>query len=481
MLRAGEPQRLDLPATGDATLRRLLGDLLDSAREARLARGETVEVERPARGGARFRIELRLLAAEGRPLEAHCVRVDAGGHGRSPRGRGPEAPLDSSATSSAAAVAQPATARATDRAADPRPPPLGAGGCSPGLLELLQRAVERRASDVHLSDATAPVLRVDGALHPLAAFEPVPLEELLAGLLDRAEFDRVRDGRARDLALSAPSIGCFRLNVYRARDGLAAAVRILPRTPPSLESLALSMPLDDVVDLPHGLVLVCGPTGSGKSTTIAALAERAVRRRPHLLISLEDPIEYDLGAAGGRGLVRQRQIGRDVVDFPTGLRDALREDPDLLLIGEMREPESIGLALTAAETGHLVLASLHTRSAVSAVERIADSYPPERQRQIRGQLADALRVVVSQRLLPRAEGPGRVVALEVLRVTHGVAAAIRERNCGAIRSAMQSARRDGMVPLERSLADLVRAGQVTRESAFVVANDPSALEQYLRG
>lgn len=200
-----------------------------------------------------------------------------------------------------------------------------------------------------------------------------------------------------------------------------------------------------------------------------------------MVITLEDPIEYALGRPGIKGAVRQRQVGRDVLDFASGLRDALREDPDILLIGEMRDAETVSLALTAAETGHLVLASLHSRSAASAIERIVDTYPAARQQQIRVQLADALRVVVAQRLLPRASGEGRVVALEVLRVTYAVASSIREAKPGSIQSAIQSGRKEGMIPLERCLADLVERRVITMVDARAVANDPTALASYLSG
>ncbi|RYE93402.1 MAG: type IV pili twitching motility protein PilT, partial [Myxococcales bacterium] len=241
------------------------------------------------------------------------------------------------------------------------------------------------------------------------------------------------------------------------------------------------VPLDDLVDLPHGLVIVTGPTGAGKSTTLAALAQETLKRRSTLLITLEDPIEYSFSAESRGSLVRQRQVGREVASFAAGLRDALREDPDVLLVGEMRDPESIAMALTAAETGHLVLTSLHSRSAAGAVERIVDAYPPERQRQVRVQLADSLRAVVAQRLVPRARGPGRLPALEVLRSTHAVASHIREGKTEQLASAIQTGRREGMIPLERCLADLVRAGQIGPDAARAVANDTTALAEYLRG
>jgi twitching motility protein PilT len=345
------------------------------------------------------------------------------------------------------------------------------------IVALLEHAVTLRASDVHLASGQPPTLRIDGRLRPLPDSPPVSLDELAAAL-DPGPRGALELGRSVDAALSLDGVGRFRVNLYRASDRLAAAIRVLPRYV-SLGELGFPVPLGDLVDAPHGLVIVCGPTGSGKSATLAALAAEAVRRRPGVLISLEDPIEYGIDT-DGVGLVRQRQIGTDVRDFPTGLRDALREDPDILLIGEMRDPETISLALTAAETGHLVLASLHSRSTASSIERIVDAYAPERQQQIRVQLADALRAVVAQRLLPRLRGPGRLPALEILRGNHSVASLIRDGKTAQLASVLQSSRKDGMLPLERCLADLVRSGQISREQASAVANDGTSLASYLQ-
>jgi twitching motility protein PilT len=349
------------------------------------------------------------------------------------------------------------------------------------LHSLLARATTLRASDVHLFDGEPPTVRVDGALRALADLPPADVGRLLAPILDDAARAVLDGGRSLDLALTAEDLGRFRLNVYRASGRLAAALRVLPRSAPALADLHLPVPLDELVDVPHGLVLVCGATGSGKSATLAALAQEALRRHSPLLISLEDPVEYLIEPPpGSTGLVRQRQIGRDARDFPTALRDALREDPDILLIGEMRDPESIALALTAAETGHLVLASLHTRSAVSAVERIVDAYPPARQQQIRVQLADALRAVVAQRLLPRARGAGRLPAVEVMRKNTNVGSLIRDGKTAQLATAIQAGRKEGMIPLEACLAEMVRAGLVDRERARAAANDPAALASYLQ-
>jgi twitching motility protein PilT len=296
--------------------------------------------------------------------------------------------------------------------------------------------------------------------------------------LDAADRERVARGESIDLARDIDGVGRVRAHVFRTVDGLAVAVRLLPSAAPSLASLLMPVPLGDLVDLPNGLVLVCGATGSGKSTTLAALAQEALRKRSIVLTTLEDPIEYALTATHS-SIVRRRQIGRDVRDFTTGLRDALREDPDILLVGELRDPQTIALALTAAETGQLVLASMHSRSAGSAIERIVDAMPEGRQAHVRGQLAESLRAVIAQQLLPRLRGSGRLPAVEVLRVTHAVASLIREGKTSQVATALQSGRREGMIVLERCLADRVLAGEVSVEEARAVANDPTSLAMYL--
>lgn len=358
-------------------------------------------------------------------------------------------------------------------------PPLGADEefelLSPALASLVAHAAQRRASDLHLADGDAPVIRIDGKLQPLDV-APVELATLLP--LGPSAERRFAEASSIDLGIEVPGVGRVRVHLFRTSSGRAASLRLLPRVAPSLAALHLPVAIEDLVDLPHGLVIVCGATGSGKSTTLAALAQEALRRRSAVLTTLEDPIEYAL-AAPETSVVRRRQVGRDVPDFAGGLRDALRQDPDLILIGEMRDPETISLALTAAETGHLVLASLHSRSAVSAIERIVDSYAPERGAQVRVQLADSLRAVIAQRLLPRARGGGRIAAVEVMRSTHAVAALIREGKTPQIASSMQSGRREGMITLERCLADRVLAGDVRPEDARAAANDPSALATYL--
>ncbi len=460
MFARGARLRLSVPATPDDTLRHLLGPLW-ADHEAELRSDGKIEVTHALEGGEGFDVVISLDPESG-ALEAIFRRATKPVKAATP----PPVQLRTTAVDTSEVVV---------------PIVSPSDAISPTLAALLTRAIALKASDLHLFSGDAPALRIDGRLRALSEFPALEVETLFADRLSPDGRAALDSGRSLDFAIELAELGRFRVHLYRATGRLSAAVRLLTRSAPTLADLHLPVPLDDLVAVPHGMIVVCGPTGSGKSTTLAALAAAALRRRAGLLISLEDPIEYALIPEGANGgLVRQRQVGSDVRDFPTGLRDALREDPDILLIGEMRDPESISLAITAAETGHLVLSSLHSRSAASAIERIVDSYPAERQPQIRSQLADAVRAIVSQRLLPRANGPGRVAAVEVLRGNHTIASLIREGKTAQIASALQSSRKEGMVPLERCLADLVRSGQVSREDAFGVANDAGTLGEYLR-
>ena len=461
MLAFGAPKRLSIPKMSDETVRDMLGEILTPERDALVRANKRVELAYDAQALGTFHVSL--TAQDGGGIAAVFVR--AAEHAARARAAQPVAD-----------DASPAPAREAPR--EPRDAPGDERGAhvSEALAALVARAAALHASDVHLADGEAPFARVDGALRPLDDDFQLDVSRTLA--LGERDRDHVARHGSLDMGLDVAGIGRVRVHVYRAAEGLCAAVRLLPPAAPTLASLDLPMALDDLVLLPHGLVLICGATGSGKSTTLAALAQEALKRRSIVLVTLEDPIEYAL-TAPRTSLVRRRQIGRDAPDFASGLRDALREDPDVLLVGEMRDAETIALALTAAETGHLVLASMHSRSAASAIERIVDTYPPERQQQIRVQLADALRAIVGQRLVPRARGGGRASALEVLRVTHAVGSMIREGKTAQIASAVQSGRREGMLSLERCLADRVLAGDIRAEDAHAAANDATSLAQYL--
>jgi twitching motility protein PilT len=457
ILAYGVPKRLSIPGTPEETLRELLGEILEAERERTLRAHGRVDLSYEAAGIGSFQVKIA-SRADGGGFDAVFVRAST--RAAPPAAAGAPVPV-------VTAVAPPPPTR-----------PSFVESPSAVLERLVSSASALGASDLHLVQGKPPIVRVDGRLRQMGD-EPLDLVRILPMEHAReSSHEPTAAGAAVDGAIDLGGAGRARLHVYRTSEGLAAALRLLPAAVPSLASLRMPVPLEDLVDLPHGLVLVCGATGSGKSTTLAALAQEALHRRSIVLLTLEDPIEHGLSAPE-TSVVRRREVGRDVRDFAHGLRDALREDPDVILLGEMRDPETIALALTAAETGHLVLSSLHSGSAASAIERIVDAYPPARQGQIRVQLADSLRAVVAQRLLPRARGHGRVVAIEVLRGTHAVAALVREGKTAQIATAIQSGKREGMLSLERCLADRVQSGEVRLDDARAAANDPASLAMYL--
>ncbi len=443
---------LTIPAMSTERIRELLDDLW-TAHEAALRHRHELSLTYDSEDLGRF--ALRLAHADDSSIEVRFLRQK-------------DALASNDASCGEAAGPRPAApASLAESEALPAP-----------LADLLKQALSRGASDLHLSPHRAPIIRANGALEIMAELPGFDATGLI-GSEERRQ--RLRAGGSVDRAFDVAGVGRVRVNVYSSEEGLCAAVRILRSEVPTLAELNLPPQIEALVDLPNGLVIACGPTGCGKSSTMAALVQHALHLRPQVVVTLEDPIEYHLQPVHSSSLVRQREVGTHVRDFTTGLRDTLREDPDIILVGEMRDPETISLALTAAETGHLVFASLHSRTAASAVERIVDTYPPERQRQIRVQLADALRAVISQRLLPTVDGSGRVPAVELLRVTHAVANLIREGRTAQIASALQSGGSEGMVALERSLTDLVRAKRIRRETALAAGNDFATLTEYLRG
>lgn len=350
---------------------------------------------------------------------------------------------------------------------------------NPQLLTLVRQALDNDATDLHLTDGQPCRFRSAARLTSLGQeFHGV------ASLLDATQLETVNAGHAVDLALTFEGRARLRINAFKADSGLCAAIRFLPLEPPPLASLGLPPELLSALgDVPHGLVLVCGYTGSGKSTTMASLLHHRVSQNARHLITLESPLEYII-PQGHLSLVRQREVGAHVSSFAAGLRDALREDPDELMIGEMRDAETIGLALTAAETGHLVWSSLHSRTARSAIERIIDQVPAAAQRQVRGQLADSLRVVICQRLIapdPEARGFASsrpVVAAEVMIINSAVAHLIREGKTEQLGVVIQSGKDAGMLPLEKDLARLVRQGRVSRAAARAQVTDQALFDRY---
>jgi twitching motility protein PilT len=473
MFAHGTPKRLSAPATSEQTLRVLLDSILSSEVERALHEHGSSETSYLAGALGSYRVAFNARSGGG-----FAVVFTEGA---------PVVPAPAPAATPAPARSQPpleaarAPVQASPPAAAPAAPIAAVEGrvarASSQLIEWLQRAAAARASDLHLAEGEYPCQRVDGVLERLS---DQIIQDLPAVLpLDPTQAARLAGGGSVDTMIEVGGVGRVRVHVYGTDAGPVAALRLLLRAAPSFSSLNMPTAFDDLIDLPHGLVLVCGAAGSGKSTTLAALAQEALHRRSLVLVTLEDPIEYVLTPSES-SLVRRRQIGRDVKDFAAGLRDALRADPDMLLIGEIRDAETTALALTAAETGHLVLASLHSRSSASAIERIVDVCPPEQQPQVRIQLAESLRAVVSQRLLRRRHGTGRIPAIELLRVNRAVASLIRDGKTAQIASVLQSSYRDGMVVLERSLADRVQAGEIEVEDAYAAANDPETLSIFLK-
>jgi len=346
------------------------------------------------------------------------------------------------------------------------------------LLEYFNKVGSMRVSDLHLKVGCPPVYRVDGALQRTKGLplDAPTMEALARAILSPEEWEQLGRLRSVDSSYITPTMQ-FRLNCFRDTDGLALAIRALDASPPPVEDIGFPNDVwKDIVDRQHGLVLVTGITGAGKSTTIAALINRIAEQRKCRIITLEDPIEYRLPSRAA--IISQREVGRDVPSFERGLRDCLREDPDVIFVGEMRDRESTAWTLTAAETGHLVFSTLHTRDVRGTVTRILDMFPPLQQDEIASQLSLGLSHIICQKLVPRSDGQGRVVAMEILNNTYGVSNLIRHGKVEQIYSVLQSRTRDvpeeRMLTLERSLATLVKAGLVTPLEAEKWANHPSA-------
>ncbi|HHV56654.1 MAG TPA: type IV pilus twitching motility protein PilT [Firmicutes bacterium] len=345
--------------------------------------------------------------------------------------------------------------------------------------QLLELAAQKGASDIHLVTGEAPLLRVDGRLARtnLPVLTAEGFREWLTTLLPAGQLEELGKKGELDTAASTASLR-LRLNIYRRLGGWAAAIRLLPQRVPTLEELGLPAGLTVLAEQRQGLLLVTGPTGSGKSTTLAACIEHLNRTRDLHIITIEDPVEYR--HVNRRALINQREVGRDTESFASGLRAALRQDPDVILVGEMRDLTTIATALTAAETGHLVLSTLHTASAAQTVDRIIDVFPAHQQPQVRSQLAGVLAGIVAQRLLPRQTGSGRVAALEILVATPAVRNLIREGKTFQLPSVIQAGRQTGMQALEHSLTRLYQAGRVAYEEALAAANDQALFVQLAR-
>ncbi len=342
--------------------------------------------------------------------------------------------------------------------------------------ELLEHMVGRNASDLHVTTGTPPVIRVRGEVQRLDGYDPLSAEEtqgLLYRILSSEQQKQLELKRQLDFSHSIPGLARFRVNVYFQRESLGAAFRLIPTELKTLEELGIPASLHQLAEKPRGLVLVTGPTGSGKSTTLAALIDEINRNRSEHILTIEDPIEFL--HRHKRCIVNQREIGPDATSFADALRAALRQDPDVILVGEMRDLETIGTALTAAETGHLVFGTLHTQSAPSTIDRIIDVFPAEQQEQVRIQIASSLQGVVTQALLPTADGMGRVPALEILLPDDAVRNLIRQGKVEQIYSVMQTNTGRGMLTMEQSLADLIQRRVVDLEVGLSRSSRPAQL------
>jgi len=345
--------------------------------------------------------------------------------------------------------------------------------------ELLRLVVEKRGSDLHLASGVPPVIRVDGQLlatnyEPMSDFE---VQRMIYAILTDEQIRMFETEMELDCSYSLKGVSRFRVNVYRDRGACAGAFRVIPSKIPTIRELGLPIVLEELSRRPRGLVLVTGPTGSGKSTTLAAVVGQINGERSTHIITIEDPIEYL--HLHKRSLVNQRELGMDTRSFAQALKHSLRQDPDVILVGEMRDLETMALAITAAETGHLVFSTVHTNNAAQSVDRIVDVFPPGQQEQIRIQLSNNLEAIISQQLLPRAGTPGRVAALEVMIASPAIRNLIREAKAHQITSIIQTSAHLGMQTMDQCLRDYYHRGLITYEEAMTRAMNPDELKKML--
>lgn len=353
--------------------------------------------------------------------------------------------------------------------------------------DLLNAAIEMRASDLHITAGVPPTLRVDGDLVPLVEFEPVSApdaQRLIYDIMTSDQVQRYESTLELDFSYAFGTRARLRVNVYRDKGTVAATLRLIPARIPHLDELGLPPVLKEMARKPRGLILVTGPTGSGKSTTLAAMINQINSERSVHIITIEDPIEYL--HTHKMSIINQRELGQDTRSFSNALRAALREDPDVILVGEMRDLETIATAITCAETGHLVLATLHTNSAAQTVDRVVDVFPPGQQEQIRYQLSNVLEAVLCQQLLSRKDGHGRVCATEVMIVTTSIRNLIRDKKAHQLTTSIQTSGdkttyETSMQTMDQSLRDLVLRGIVDRDLAISRAVNPSEFERMLDG
>jgi twitching motility protein PilT len=348
------------------------------------------------------------------------------------------------------------------------------------FAEILKETIALKASDLHMTVGAPPVIRVRGELRPLSDYPKLDSKDTrdtIYSILSNDQRKRLEQEWQVDFSYSVPNHGRFRVNAYMQRASIGAAFRLIPSEIKSVDQLGLPAVIHEFVKKPRGFVLVTGPTGSGKSTSLAAMIDEINQTRKEHILTIEDPIEFLHRHKSC--VVNQREIGNDAQSFSLGLKAALRQDPDVILVGEMRDLETISTALTAAETGHLVFATLHTQDTAQTIDRIIDVFPPHQQQQVRVQLSVALQGIVTQQLLPTADGAGRVACCEVLGLTPAVRNLIREGKTHQIHSVLQTSAAQGMQSMDAALAQLVRAGKITRELAEQRSSTPEELRRLM--
>jgi twitching motility protein PilT len=351
----------------------------------------------------------------------------------------------------------------------------------PRIEVLLEEVVKRKASDLHLQVGLPPMLRVDGALIPISGADILSdeaVETLIFAILDEDQKQILLKDKEFDFSFAFGELGRFRVNAFHERGNLAAALRLISNEILTIEQLGLPPVVNKFADYPRGLVLVTGPTGSGKSTTLAAMIHKINMERSEHIITIEDPIEYTHRSK--KSVIVQREVHYDTYSFSAALRSALREDPDVVLIGEMRDLETIASAITIAETGHLVFATLHTNSAAQSIDRMIDVFPPHQQPQIRSQLSNILMAICSQRLIPQIGG-GRIAAAEILVATPAVRNIIREGKTHQLEAVIQTGSEYGMQSMDKTLVNLVHNGTISYDDARSVAIDIEELDRLMRG
>ncbi len=341
------------------------------------------------------------------------------------------------------------------------------------IAELLKEAVQINASDLHIIANAPPVFRINGELilaedYPLMKGEDT--KKLIYGFLSDSQKVIFEEKKELDFSLNIPKVTRFRVNVHIQRGNVEAALRVVPLKIPAVEELNLPEIVKTLIDRPNGMIIVTGPTGMGKTTTLASLVDRINEENKYLIITVEDPIEYI--HTNKQGVVKQREVGSDTLSFANALKYTLRQDPDVISVGEMRDLETIATALTAAETGHLVLTTLHTPDAPQTIDRIIDVFPPHQQQQIKIQLSGCLQAIISQLLLPRADQEGRILATEILIATSATRALIREQRTEQIPSSIQTGAQFGMQSMDKCLKELYQKGLITYETALSRAKNP---------